>query len=141
MILRNDGTEVVYEKKVAPVMSAVTLSLAGMRCSQGYRSGHAAFATSGSYFVVDNTDTGFDLRKVETGSLVRTFETPPAQFARPKQVAFGEEGAVVVGGSDHGAVYVFETATGGTLQTLQHTKGGMVQTVSVSRQCSSMHSN
>ena len=30
----------------------------------------------------------------------------------PKQVAFGEKGDVVVGGSDHGLVYVFDWKTG-----------------------------
>lgn len=62
---------------------------------------------------------------------MRTFETRPPMIVRAKQVAFGEEGAIVVGGSDHGRVYVFETSSGNVLQALQHSKASMVQTVTV----------
>ncbi|KAG2361870.1 WD40-repeat-containing domain protein [Suillus spraguei] len=51
----------------------------------------------------------------------------------PKQVAFGEEGKVVVGGSDHGLVYIFDRKTGETLETLHHGHG-LVQTISISTQ-------
>ncbi|KAG1827997.1 hypothetical protein EV424DRAFT_1536998 [Suillus variegatus] len=50
----------------------------------------------------------------------------------PKQVAFGEEGKVVVGGSDNGLVYVFDRKTGDIIETLHHadTDTGLVQTIS-----------
>lgn len=130
--MRNDGTDVVHEKKVAPIMCAALQRSRGSSAKNPFHSGHAAVSASGSYFAIDNTDNGFNLHKMDTGAHVRTFETPPAKVARPKQVAFGEEGAVVVGGSDHGVVYVFETATGRTLQVLEHAPGGMVQTIAVS---------
>jgi hypothetical protein len=37
----------------------------------------------------------------------------------------------VVGGSDHGAVYVFDRKRGVQLQVLQHLDKGMIQTVTV----------
>jgi len=51
----------------------------------------------------------------------------------PKQVSFGEEGTVLVGGSNHGAVYVFDTATGCPLDLLRHSDRGLVQTITVSQ--------
>ena len=44
---------------------------------------------------------------------------------------FGEGAKIVVGGSDQGAVYVFEWKTGVLKQTLQHQKEGLVQTIVV----------
>jgi hypothetical protein len=47
-------------------------------------------------------------------------------------VKFGEKGQVVVGGSDHGIVYVFDRMTGNKLAELKAAEQGMVQTVTVS---------
>ncbi len=47
----------------------------------------------------------------------------------PRQVVFTEESRVVVGGSDHGAVYVFGRKSGTVLQILKHAAKGLVQTV------------
>jgi hypothetical protein len=49
----------------------------------------------------------------------------------PKQVAFGAEGRLVVGGSDNGSVYIFERKTGKLLETLRHSNAGLVQTIAV----------
>ena len=49
----------------------------------------------------------------------------------PKQVSFGEDGTVLVGGSDHGAVYIFNTATGCPLDLLHHSNRSLVQTITV----------
>ena len=49
----------------------------------------------------------------------------------PKQVSFGEDGTVLVGGSDHGAVYIFDTATGCPLDLLRHSDRDLVQTITV----------
>ena len=45
---------------------------------------------------------------------------------------FGEDGKVVVGGSDHGVVYVFDRRTGSRLDILRHADAGLVQTIAVS---------
>jgi outer membrane protein assembly factor BamB len=84
-------------------------------------------------FVVDNATDGFTLYCLEgTGEPVRTFATGLPSVSVPKQVAFGEEGKVVVGGSDHGLVYIFERKTGQIIETLHHADAGLVQTISVS---------
>ncbi|KAG1836203.1 hypothetical protein DFJ58DRAFT_847087 [Suillus subalutaceus] len=49
----------------------------------------------------------------------------------PKQVAFGAEGRLVVGGSDNGLVYIFERKSEKLLETLHHSNAGLVQTIAV----------
>ena len=65
--------------------------------------------------------------------LVRTFPTGTPIKRFPKQVAFGEDDTVVVGGSDHGVIYVFDRKTGDVLDTIIHSRRGLVQTVTVRR--------
>ena len=72
----------------------------------------------------------------ETGSFIRKFLTGKPKKTYPKQVAFGEQSRIVVGGSDHGAVYVFERKTGRQLDMLHHANQGPVHTVSVSNSVS-----
>ena len=49
-----------------------------------------------------------------------------------KQVAFRENNSIIVGRSDHGAVYVFDHDTGDPMDLLHHSGRGLVQTVMVS---------
>jgi outer membrane protein assembly factor BamB len=82
--------------------------------------------------VVDNAIDGFTLyRLAGDEEPVRTFVTPPPSVSVPKQVAFGAEGRLVVGGSDNGSVYIFERKTGKLLETLRHSNAGLVQTIAV----------
>jgi outer membrane protein assembly factor BamB len=76
-------------------------------------------------------EDGFDLHQLDNGTYIRTFPTGLAQKKFPKQVLFGEGGEVVVGGSDHGSIYVFDRRTGETLQVLKHAQDGLVQTITV----------
>ncbi|KAG2336321.1 WD40 repeat-like protein [Suillus weaverae] len=77
--------------------------------------GHTAVHSKRGIFIVDNPADGFTLYRLEG------------------DVAFGEEGKVVVGGSDNGLVYVFDRKTGQILETLHHadTDSGHVQTISM----------
>ena len=81
--------------------------------------------------MVDNVVDGFDLHKLENGEYIRMFSTGLAKKPCPKQVLFGEDGKVVIGGSDHGSIYVFDRRTGEVLQVLKHADDGMVQTITV----------
>lgn len=81
--------------------------------------------------VVDNTFDGFDLFSTNEAQWVRTFVVPPPTVRYPKQVMFGESGSIVVGGSDHGLVRVFETKSGDLIDVLRHAEDGMVQTIAV----------
>jgi hypothetical protein len=50
---------------------------------------------------------------------IRTYNTNPVKTF-PKQVVFGENMDVVVGGSDAGVIYVFDKKTGTLKQVLKH---------------------
>jgi hypothetical protein len=93
--------------------------------------GCAAINNSRNEFVVDNIETGFDLHRLDTGHWKRSFPTGKPTRKLPKQVAFGERSKVVVGGSDHGAVYVFDRKTAFPLHVLRH-GDALVQTLTVS---------
>lgn len=82
--------------------------------------------------VVDSGFSGFNLHKLDDGKYVRNYSTGAPIKNVPKQVAFAENAKVIVGGSDHGSVYVFERESGNTLQVLRHSENTFVQTVTVS---------
>lgn len=82
---------------------------------------------------MDDATGGFALYNLEEGTFIRRLETgivPKNQ--RPKQVAFGENGQIVVGGSDHGKVYVYEKDTGDCQGALVAYGGDAVHTITVS---------
>ncbi|KAG1848866.1 hypothetical protein F4604DRAFT_1687573 [Suillus subluteus] len=60
---------------------------------------------------------------------IRTFVTVALSVSVPKQVAFGAEGRMIIGGSDHGSVYAFERKSGKLFETLCHSNTGLVQTI------------
>ncbi|KAG1867694.1 hypothetical protein F4604DRAFT_1927478 [Suillus subluteus] len=83
--------------------------------------GHAVVHSKRGIFIVDNATDGFTLYRLEgDGEPVQMFATAVPSMSVPKQVAFGEEGKVVVGGSDNGLVYVFDRKTGQIIETLHH---------------------
>ena len=81
--------------------------------------------------VIDNATNGFTLYALEGSDPIRTFLTDPPSVHVPKQVAFGEESKVIIGGSDSGAVYVFKRRSGNLRQKIAHATSGLVQTISV----------
>jgi len=80
---------------------------------------------------MDNVSDGFDLHQLDNAAYIRTFLTRGANKTVPKQAVFGEDTRVVIGGSDHGKIYVFDRRTGKELQVLNHGDAGLVQTVTV----------
>ncbi|KAG1747801.1 WD40-repeat-containing domain protein [Suillus paluster] len=95
--------------------------------------GHAVVYSKRGVFIVDNATDGFTLYRLEgDGEPIQMFATGLPSVSVLKQVAFREEGKVVVGGSDHGLVYIFDRKTGQILETLHHADTGLVQTISVS---------
>lgn len=84
-----------------------------------------------SEFVIDNGD-GFSLHRLRSGALIQSYPmgTPLKWF--PKQVAFGKGDSIIVGGSDRGAVYVFDRETGGPVDLLWQADRGLVQTIMAS---------
>jgi hypothetical protein len=80
---------------------------------------------------VDNVYNGFDIYKLECGSLLKTLVTKEAQKTHPKGVAFADKSRLVVGGSDHGLVYIFERKAGRVLKKLKYARKGGVETIGV----------
>ena len=74
---------------------------------------------------------GFNFHQLDNAIWKRNFQMRIPRRRLPRQVAFGEDSKVVVGGSDHGAVYVFDKKTGSPLHVLRHGERGMVQTLTV----------
>ncbi|KIK32041.1 hypothetical protein CY34DRAFT_62186, partial [Suillus luteus UH-Slu-Lm8-n1] len=90
--------------------------------------GHATVNQRRGVFVVDNATNGFTLYRLEGDEEpVRTFITPAPSVSVPKQVAFGAEGRLIIGGSDHGLVYVFERKSGKLLESLRHSSTGLAR--------------
>ncbi|KAG9308488.1 quinon protein alcohol dehydrogenase-like superfamily [Chiua virens] len=93
--------------------------------------GSAAVHLKKRLFIIDNTMDGLTLYRLDSGQTIRTFKTDPPSVPVPKQVAFGEEGKVVIGGSDNSCVYVFDRRTGELVETLHHPGTALVPTISV----------
>ncbi|KIJ64130.1 hypothetical protein HYDPIDRAFT_29014 [Hydnomerulius pinastri MD-312] len=91
--------------------------------------GYAAVSLKKGLVIVDNATNGFTLYRLDTAGPIRTFITNLPTVPVPKQVAFGEESKIIVGGSDNGSVYLFDWRLGKLLETLQHANSGLVRDV------------
>ncbi len=85
--------------------------------------------------MIDNVANGFDIYKMDSGNFVRTLVTRDPIKMYPKGVAFANRCQAVVGGSDHGLVYLFERKSGSIITTLRHAKEGGIQTIEVCNAC------
>jgi hypothetical protein len=82
-------------------------------------------------FVIDNVSDGFDLHQLDNSAYVRTFLTRDSNGTVPKEAVFGEDARIIIGGSDHGKIYIFDRRTGKNLQVLDHGDRSIVQAVTV----------
>lgn len=80
---------------------------------------------------MDNLTNGFDVYEHGNFATKKVFRVHTAdRFV--KDVKFAEFGATLVGGSDHGGAYIFDTLTGQAQDILQHgDKTQMVQALAV----------
>lgn len=96
-------------------------------------SGAAACNATHNVFCVDTILGGAALYKMDDGTRLKDLEIPrKKELAAPKQVALAEDCTVIVGGSDHGIVYVFDRKTGAMIQKLRTRKDTWVQAITVS---------
>ena len=86
-------------------------------------------------FCIDDPAQGAALCRLQTGARVRTYPVPVTKSMRIRQVAFAEDCSVIVIGSDHGMVYVFDRRSGNVIDELHMGSKGWVQAVTV-RDCS-----
>jgi len=76
--------------------------------------------------------SGYDLYSIDRTTPTRSFEIPNGQ-RYVKMVKFAEKGDRIVGGSDHGCVYVFKISDSDPIQVLYHDRAeSMIQTIAVS---------
>ncbi|KAF8580039.1 hypothetical protein K439DRAFT_1620104 [Ramaria rubella] len=93
-------------------------------------SGHANISVKYNQFVVDNATNGFDIHQLDNGAHIRTLPTGIPKKRVLEQVTFREDSQIIVRGSDHGIVYLFERESGRLITTLNHSADkGLVQTV------------
>jgi len=93
--------------------------------------GGAAVNCARNQFIVDSIVNGFNLHQLDDGHWKLNFPTGKPLRKLPRQLAFGEDAKIVVGGSDHGVVYVFDKRTGTPHHILRHQERGLVQTITV----------
>ena len=65
--------------------------------------------------------TGFDVYTLQRSTPAHSFEIPAGR-RYTRDVVFGEKCAVIVGGSDHGKVYVFDLKSSTPVQLITHGK-------------------
>ena len=73
----------------------------------------------------------FTLYHLESGQAIRSFSTGPASVPVSKQVAFSEEGKVMIGGSNNGCIHVFNRRMDKLIEMLHHMSATLVQTITV----------
>jgi hypothetical protein len=85
-------------------------------------------------------DNRFSLHHLEDGACIHTYNTNPVKTF-PKQVVFGDQATLVVGGSNTGTIQIFNKNDGALKQVLQHADRGQVQTVTISYFIDQMNMN
>ncbi|KIJ59117.1 hypothetical protein HYDPIDRAFT_33513 [Hydnomerulius pinastri MD-312] len=91
--------------------------------------GCAAVSLRKGIVVIDNATNGFTLYRLDSKDPICTYVADTPTVPVPKQVAFGEDSKVVVGGSDNGSIYIFDRRSGKLVERLQHSSTGLVQTI------------
>ncbi|KAJ3805456.1 WD40-repeat-containing domain protein [Lentinula aff. lateritia] len=91
--------------------------------------GSVALNQTTSKFVA-YTGKSFQLYRLGSLELVKTFEAETPLVLFLKQVTFGESENIVVGGTDRGRAVVYDVNCEETLRTLSYPRGGLVQPVS-----------
>ncbi|KAJ7459390.1 WD40-repeat-containing domain protein [Mycena latifolia] len=98
--------------------------------SVGAKIGDAAFNWKDGVFCIDDPASGPALFRVSDQIKSKTYEIDrKRKNGRPRKVRFGEQGSTIICGSDHGCVYVFDTRSGETLDTLSVGSSEWVQVI------------
>lgn len=70
-------------------------------------------------FCLDDPLQGVALYRLESGARIRTYPVTVKKTPRPRQVTFAEDCSVILSGSDHGVVYIFDRRSGDTVDILK----------------------
>ncbi|KAE9393898.1 hypothetical protein BT96DRAFT_923807 [Gymnopus androsaceus JB14] len=79
-------------------------------------------------FAIDDPAQGVGLYRMDCTRL-RTFPVKVHKTWRPRQICFGEDCKLIISGSDHGVVYVFDRRSGEAVDELTEGRNEWVQTV------------
>ena len=95
--------------------------------------GHADIDMTRRTCVIDTVTQGFFVYNIRGGTARFLSHLPTGTVKKriPKAVKFFDKSRMVVGGSDHGFIYIFQTNTGAVLHRLQHTSNGGAEVVAV----------
>ncbi|KAK0487972.1 WD40-repeat-containing domain protein [Armillaria novae-zelandiae] len=74
--------------------------------------GNATMNAAKDVFGIDDPSQGVALYRVLDGAKVKTLPVKAMKTPRPRQVAFTQDSKIVVSGSDHGIIYMFERRDG-----------------------------
>ena len=86
-----------------------------------YKRGNAALLANGEHLLINNLINGSDAYSVPYMKRLLMFKAP-VSIRKPKQVAFGPAGTLVIQGSDNGLVYIHEFSSCKQFQKLTHGK-------------------
>ncbi|RDB28137.1 hypothetical protein Hypma_001403 [Hypsizygus marmoreus] len=81
--------------------------------------GNAAVNARRGVFCIDDPLQGAALYRLDSGARIRTYPVGMEKPPRPRQVTFAEDCSVILSGSDHGVVYVFDRRSGEVLDKLK----------------------
>jgi hypothetical protein len=81
---------------------------------------------------MDDPAQGAALCRLQTGTRVRTYHVPITKTMRVRQIAFGEDCSMIIIGSDHDTIYVFDRRSGNIIDELRLGTNSWVQTLIVS---------
>ncbi|KAI0740242.1 WD40-repeat-containing domain protein [Earliella scabrosa] len=90
--------------------------------------GSATIDEGKGHALISSVD-GFSLHQLSSGATIATYEIEDSLTSLPRPVIFGEGRRVVIVGSNHGRVYVFEKKGGQPIDVLQHDVCGTVQSI------------
>ncbi|KAJ3905666.1 hypothetical protein F5879DRAFT_799112, partial [Lentinula edodes] len=93
--------------------------------------GHAVINIKEDALILDDVAQGVVLFKISGLERVRTFAVPSRE-RRSRNVAFHDSGNILISGSDHGVIYLFDRRTGDVVDTIYMGVKDWVQSVVVS---------
>lgn len=96
------------------------------------RSGHAEVDVQKGVICMDDPSLGTIIYRLEDGSRLKSFPVKVTKKKRIRNVAFVDDCRVVVSGSDHGVVYLFDRRSGKKVDELKVHSYEWVQSVTVS---------
>lgn len=113
-----------------PVLYVYSSLLARFQ-SQSHNRGSVALSSTNETFV-SWTGECFQLFRLVGLELLQTFATGRPMVYFPRNIVFGEQDRIVVGGTDRGCGRIFQVDDPNKTQILEYPKGGLVQHVAVS---------